>query len=264
MLREEIAPLTPARSALQGLLASLATGFAAYGGATLAGWLTPADRLAASSAFATAAAAALAVLTPIPYAMRAGMAVLAGLLPLVLGASGQGALAPLGVEGRLEPCAGIALATLLPAALFFRSRYRAFPTARAVLAGALLFAVPTILLVARETLAEGTPLAMRVTDGLVIGATLTSMGGFFGPETTGACTAWGALVLLTYSGRVFATTWFEGAGRLGSAAVTAMGGGLSATVVSVGLYQLLAAMLAHRARLVDVHQIVGPSAEEKG
>jgi hypothetical protein len=264
ILREEIAPLAPARFALRALLVPLAAGFAGCGVACLAGWVTPSDHLWVSGAFVTAAAAALAGLAPAPYAARAGLATIAALLPLVLGARGQAALACLAFDGRREAAAGVVLATLLPAALFFRSQYRAFLAARVVLAGALVLSGPAAFFFARQTLAEGTPLALRVIDGLMMGATLTSLGGFLGPETTGACTAWGALVLVTYAGRIFLASWLEGGKELSSAIGAALGGGLAATVVGVGVYQLLAVLLARRARLVDVHRIVGPSAEEEG
>jgi hypothetical protein len=261
ILREEVAPLAPARPTLRGLLLPLAVGFAAWGAASFAGLLAPGTPLTVTSALVTSAAATLAVLTPAPYAARAIFAALIGLLPLVVGARGQGALGSLAFEDPLQAGAGVVLATLLPAALFFRSQYRAFPAARGMLAGAILLAGPALLFLAEGTFAEGATLEVRAMDGLLIAACLTSLGGFLGPETKGGCAAGGALLLLTYAGRIFVTTWLKGGRGLTLAAMTGVGAGLSAAVASVGLYQLLAAMFAGRARLVDVHRIVGPSAE---
>src|SRR5580658_10391339 len=123
ILREEIAPLAPARSALRALLVPLSLGLLIWGGASLAG-LTPGPPFEASAAFITAGAAGLAALIPGPYGARAVLAILAGFLPLVLGVRGEGPLALLGAQGEVAAGSGVVLATLLPASLFFRSQYR--------------------------------------------------------------------------------------------------------------------------------------------
>src|SRR5580658_5769424 len=88
ILREEVAPLAPARSALRALLLPLAVGFAAWGVAACAGWIAPGDRLTVISALLASAAATLAALIPASYAARAAFAALTGLVPLVVGATG--------------------------------------------------------------------------------------------------------------------------------------------------------------------------------
>jgi hypothetical protein len=260
ILREEVAPLAPASSAMRRWLLALAAGFGLLGGAYFEG-LLPTAELAVTASLVTAAAAVLAWL--VPYTARACLAVLAGLMPLALGAALKGPLALLGSEGDLPAGASLVLVTLLPAALFFRAQYRAFGAARAFLVVALLLAIPGVFFLGQGAVTGGTPVLLRAADVLVVTAVLTSFAGFLGPETTGACTIWGAaLLVLAPARQLVATSLGEASGsKLAVAAAEAVGVALAATVVSVGLYQLLAAALARRARMVDVHRIVGPSAE---
>jgi hypothetical protein len=263
ILREEVAPLAPATSAMRRCLLVLGGGFGLVAAATYAG-LLPGAPFAIGASLATAAAALVAWLGPVPYAARATLATLAALLPLVLGAEAQGPLAAVGSEGEMQSAALLVLVTLLPAALFFRAQYRAFGAARAFLVAALALAAPAVFFLGRAALAGETPLGLRVADGLVVTAVMTSFAGFLGPETTGACTIWGATLLVLLPLRQFLaghpTT--DVASRVFALVAPGLGVALSGTVVSVGLYQLLAAALARRARMVDVHRIVGPSAEE--
>jgi hypothetical protein len=254
--------LAPGRSAVRLMLIVLAGVFGSLGVLSLEGLAVQAP-VAASCGFVAASTAAFAALIPAPYGVRAGLAVIAGLLPLVLGARGQGPLAALGSEGQFQAGAGLVLSTLLPAALFFRAQYRAFTAAKGILAGVLVLAAPAVLFLGRGALAEGAPTPMRLVDGLMIAAALTSLGGFLGPETTGACTLWGGLVLATTAAHAFAISWLLSGGDALSACAVGVGVGAAATVAGMGVYQLLAALFAGRARLVDIHQIVGPSAEEE-
>jgi len=264
ILREEVAPLAPATSAMRRWLLALGVGFGLLAAASFEG-LLPAAPFAVSASLVTAGVAILAWLAPVPYTVRASLATLAGLLPLVLGAVQQGPLAPLGSESDIEAGAGLVLLTLLPAALFFRAQYRAFGAARAFLVVAQVLAVPAVFFLGRGAVSEGTPFALRLADVLAVMAVLTSFAGFLGPETTGACTIWGAalLVLLPARHMVASGLGEASASQLGATTAEALGMALASTVVSVGLYQLLAAALARRARMVDIHRIVGPSAEER-
>jgi hypothetical protein len=264
ILREEVAPLAPAGTAMRRWLLAVSASYASLAIASFEG-LTPYAHLAVSASLVTVAAATVAWLAPVPYAARAGLAMLAGLLPLLLGAEDKGPLARLGSEGEVQAGAELVLVILLPAALFFRAQYRAFLAARGFLVVALALAVPAVFFLGRGALAEGTPLTLRLADVLVITSVLTSFAGFLGPETTGACTLWGAVLLLALPARQLVASGLRdaSASQLGSAAAVAVGEALAGTVASVGLYQLLAAALARRARLVDVHRIVGPSAEEQ-
>jgi hypothetical protein len=270
ILREEIAPLAPARGALRGVLLPLSAGFALWGVASLAGFTVPAP-FEASAAFVTAGAAGLAAALPGPYGARALLATLAGLLPLVLGALWQGPLAELGMEGPTQAGAALVVATLVPAALFFRAQYRAFGVARGMLVLALALSGPAVFFFAGAALSNGAPLLLRGASGLALFAVSTSLAGFLGAETTGGCNAWAILILGASAARVFVVSWLGASAGHDALSLTAEAtcvatglGALAASgVASVGLYQLLAALFARRARLADVHQIVGPSAEEE-
>jgi hypothetical protein len=266
ILREEIAPLAPARSAIRGLLLPLVLGFAAWAAASAFGWTSgtgapPGPPFEAGVALVTAAAA-LAALFGGPYAARASLATVAGMTPLVLGARGQGPLASIAAGG-LAGGASLVVITILPAALFFRSQYRAFVAARWLLAATLVLALPTVYFLALEALAAGPPL-LRGLDAMAAAAVLTSLGGFLGPETTGACTTWGVLILTTYAARVFGASWLgQSSVDLPLAVAIGLGEGVAGAVASVGIYQLLASLFARRARKADIHKILGPSAEEE-
>ena len=191
ILRDEVAPLTPARSAMRRWLLVLSAAFGLLAAASFGG-LLPAAPLAVSAALVTAGAAALAWPRPVPYGARAGLATLAGLLPLVLGAQGKGPLALIGSShGYAEPGAALVLVTLLPAALFFRAQYRAFRAARGFLVFALLLAAPAVYFLGQSALAGDTGVAVRVADVVSVMAVMASFAGFLGPETTGACTILG-------------------------------------------------------------------------
>src|SRR5580658_2227104 len=261
ILREEIAPLAPARSALRALLVPLSLGLLIWGGASLAG-LTPGPPFEASAAFITAGAAGLAALIPGPYGARAVLAILAGFLPLAL----------LGAQGEVAAGSGVVLATLLPASLFFRSQYRAFAAARGLIAAALVLSGPAAFFMFTGLASGQAPLLLRGANGLTLLAMSTSLAGFLGAETTGGCNAWGMLILGVAGARAFVLAWLGFGGGHATAAslagtlmavATGLGVVAAASVASVGLYQLLAALFARRARMADVHQIVGPSAEEE-
>jgi hypothetical protein len=189
ILREEIAPEAPAQRAIRvALLAfalmSLTAAFAASTGLTTLTGLAGA-RLnapwALEGAIATAVVAAIAAFAPLPYAVRAIVAALAGAVPLAMGAVRIGPLARLGDDGHLVSIAMLSMATALPAALVFRARYRAFRAARVILGVALGISSPAVIL-----------LALRATDGAeaagarglavagIVGAVAGTLG-FMGP-----------------------------------------------------------------------------------
>jgi hypothetical protein len=264
ILREEVAPLAPASSAMRRCLLALSIAYGLLAAGSFVGWL-PSAPFAVGASLVTAGAAAVAWPGPVPYWARAALATLAGLLPLVLGTHGRGPLALMGsVQGDMESVAALVLVSLLPAALFFRAQYRAFRAARGFLVVALALAAPAVFFLGQGALAGETPVALRIADVLLVMAVLASLAGFLGPETTGACTIWGAVLLAALPARQLVVSALGHAGAVPIAsAAGAIGEALAGTVASIGLYQLLAAALARRARMVDVHRIVGPSAEEE-
>jgi hypothetical protein len=262
ILREEVAPIAPGRGAMRAWLLLFAVAFAVVGLASREGLTRPTEG-AFTGAVVVASLGTLAALVPAPYAVRAIVAALTGLIPLVVGARGRGPLAAIAFDGIGPASALIALGSLVPGALIFRARYRAFKAARVFLAIALLASLPALGLLGLAATDAHTALVHRLADGAVIAASLLSLAGFLGAETSGACTQWAAMLLLALGGRLAARA-LEGpsapdrlATLLGAAgAVVAM------AVTAVGLYQVMAAVFAPVARRVDVHRIVGPSAED--
>ena len=89
-----------------------------------------------------------------------------------------------------------------------------------------------------------------------------------GPETSAGCSQWAALVVGTYTARpawrALSAAWSGRDADVASLGAAALGTLVAASLVTFGLYQMLAAALAGRARKVDVHRAVGPSASDPG
>ncbi len=266
ILRDEVAPRAPARTTIRLWLLAFAAACALSAVAARFG-VGPHTSRVFEGSLVTAVLAALGAVVPAPYVARATMAVIAGAALLGLGALDRGPLAPLGSLGILHAVAGLALATLLPAALLFRARFRAFRAARVVLTAALVLSLPAVVLAVRGALDPSLPLAVRVADGAVAAGTLTGLFGFMGAETSAGCDRWAALVLALASLRVAAgapqllamlgdhsAPVDPGYGAWGHV-IAAIGTLAATTIAAFGLFQLLALALGSRARTVDVHQI---------
>lgn len=261
MLREEVAPIAPARRLIRVWLGTFALVFALAAVASRMGVTSQASGVFEGSV-ATAILAAIATLVPAPYAARAVIAAIAGLAPLLLGAASLGPLAAIGHEGALRSCAGLLLVTALPGALLFRARYRAFRAARGILAAALLACVPALYFLIVGALEADAALVARVADIAVVAATLTALFGFMGEETTGGCSNWAGLVLLVHAGRLASLDWIPSpASSLPHGAwghmVGAAGELAAGSLVAFALFQLLAVAFAAKARQVDIHRIAG-------
>jgi hypothetical protein len=276
ILREEVAPRAPARTTIRVWLGAFAAACALSAVAAQLGFGPHTSRVFEGSLVA-AAIAAVGAAVPAPYLVRAIVAVLAGTALLGLGALDRGPLAPLGHEGFLPALARLALATLLPAALLFRARFRAFRAARIVLTVALVCALPAVALGVLGALDAAAPLPARIADGIVAAAALTGLFGFMGAETSAGCDRWAALILVLASARVavrapqlLATLAAPHASLPADASdgawgyvIAAIGTLAATTIAAFGLFQILAIALGSRARTVDVHQIAAkPDREE--
>ena len=266
MLREELAPIAPARRLIRVWLGTFAIVFAFAAVASRVG-LAPRAAGVFEGSVATAVLAGLAALLPAPYVTRASLAAIAGLAPLVLGARGLGPLAAIGGEGALRAGVGLVLVTALPGALLFRARYRAFRAARVILAAVLVASAPALYFMTLGVLDSDTALLARVADGAVLVAALTAFFGFLGEETTGGCGRAAAALLVLHAARLASTEWSAGdagALRYGTLGYTVGAAGelAAGALVAFALFQLLAAVLATRARQVDVHRIAGGSAPD--
>ncbi|MEO8874461.1 MAG: hypothetical protein ABI461_02650 [Polyangiaceae bacterium] len=266
ILRDDVAPIAPAQRAIVLWLILLSLSF---GSAAFLSWMGFLPRSMLIGSAATAAVAALAALLPVPYTARALLAAAAGLIPLVLGAQGSGPLAAMHLRGDILDFAPPIALTVLPGALLFRARYRAFTIARVLLGCALLLSLPAAFTLATTALDEAAPLVTRIADGVVLVAILGSCFGFMGAETTGFGAFFGATIVTVHAAGI----GLRGIVDLGQKALilpvklpfltAGLGEWLAATLAAHAIFQLLASLLAKRARRVDVHRIVGPSAERE-
>jgi hypothetical protein len=201
----------------------------------------------------------VAPIAPARRAIRLVLAGAAGLVPLALGATGDGPLASLAFEGGSRAAACLVGAMLLPGALLFRARYRAFVAARVILAGALALALPALFLLVRSALADAPPL-LRAADAALAASILTALFGFMGPETTGACTKWASLIVFVHAARIALHNTLEPRTPppLDRVLIGALGDLVSLTLVSFAMFQLLAALLSRQAREVDVRATATP------
>jgi hypothetical protein len=266
ILREEVAPIHPAQRAIRVWLVAFAATFAlgAFAAAFGIGPFVLDAQDAFLGALATSALAAITAFLPLPYAMRAALAAFTGFVPLALGAAGRGPLAAFGDEGGLRAGTAIVLVTLLPAALVFRARYRAFAGARAALGVALALSAPALALLAFAAFDEGAPVGDRVASGAAAASALTALLGFMGPETSAGCAQWAGLVVIVHTSRLTLhaarAAWSGDAHGIAAFGAAALGELIASTLVTFALFQILAALLSSRARQVDVHQIVGAGA----
>jgi hypothetical protein len=204
-------------------------------------------------AYAAAATCALLAVLPFPYAARA--ALLAGIATalLALGIVGEGPLAAVtNLERALVPSPPFWLLAL-PAitTLLVRARYATYPPARAWLAVALLLALPLLWLSVRSVLDDALPWPERWAAGAVAIALLCSPSGLFGDGALGSVSpwAWSLLVVLPLERAAGTLPAEGGAGIEGLAALaTGVGVGLALALVSMALAQLVAVLVAPRAR----------------
>jgi hypothetical protein len=251
-LREEVAPLEPGRIALRFWVLGIGLAMALSGLAVYLKW-APGTPEHAQIAWAVAAVVLVAAI--VPYKARGALIVLAGLATIVLGLFGRGPLADLVVPKLTSvgvEISRVLAATVLPAALLFRARYRAYRGARIALIVGLVLAVPAAVH-AGLVVASG-PMAARLTSGLAILSILASCIGFMGAGTTGASTAWAVIVVVAFGADVAVrAVWMNAGNQAGIAQVHAgvmlM---LTCALVTIGLFKGLASLFAVDARLVDV------------
>jgi hypothetical protein len=269
ILRDEVAPRTPARHAIRVALTVVTAAFLV---AAALAWGISALRLEGTLAFQGALVAALlagiAAVAPLEYAQRARLAVVAGGTPLILGAAHIGPLARLGDDGVASALAMVVMATVLPAALVFRARYRAFRAARAILGAALVASLPAVALLAVRMLDAGDSFGDRAIAGAGVAAAAAATLGFMGAETSAGCDQWAAFVVGAIVARpswhAALAAWSGRGADVVSLTAAALGELMATTLVTFALFQLLAVALAGQAREVDVHRAVGAGASDPG
>lgn len=243
ILLEDVAPHHPAASLLRLALGGVAAVFAALGVLELCGLLKAAGGW---GELAVAAVAMVVMLFPLPYVVRATLAALTGFVPLLLGVM----LLP---ETFAQRAAGLAMLVVLPAVFFFRARYRALSAARAVLAVAFVVAAPGLIFASVQAFDDHAPIAVRVLDGALVAGALGGAFGFMGAETTGACGVWATTTLGLASAHAASVVWTAGWRTATVAGVVCL---VSATLLALAGFQLLATFFTEAARKVDVHRPV--------
>jgi hypothetical protein len=251
-LREDVAPEHPAERTARRVSGAAAGGLALVAVALFAGLVGPAPTLAGPGA--VAGAVLLAILAArIPYRTRAYAMTGAGTVLLLEGLLGHGPAFGLTQGASVEwEVTRVVAAIVLPAALFFRASYRAYPAARAILALSLVLALPFVV---RSGYVIVLPSGVwaRVAAGTTIAAVLFALVGFMGSGTTAMGSAWGALVLFTLAGDIVLARVLGG-DTTGWAlhASTSLAFLCGSAVAAVGVFQTAALHLAADARRIDV------------
>lgn len=256
-LMEDLAPVEPARAGARLWSAGLGLAFAAFGALALLG---PSDGGldVALPSFVLAAIAIVAALTRVTYRQRAVAMVVLGLLCAVLGLRGIGPATGIAVGGFAWGLCRLIAAIALPAALIFRSRYRAYTRARWILAAAFAASVPFLgyvaaLLVSFEHF--GLAQAGAVVAIVMI---LASLAGFMGSETTGAGSYTSIGVVLGLAAQLALESLAQpdalaSAGNIAAVAVSMMAFVAVSALTSLGLFQILAWRFAADARRINLH-----------
>ncbi len=258
-LREEVAPIEPGNLALRLWIFGLGLVVALSGLAFRLGWIQGSP-LHARVAFGVAAAVVVAV--AVPYRFRGYLVAGAGFTLVVLGVLGIGPLSAIAAAPWSSPWAELArmlAASVLPAALLFRARYRAYRGARIALIVALALTIPA-LVHAGLVIASG-PLWEKIAAACTILSVVASLTGFMGAGTTGASTAWAVTVVIAFGLDVAARMfWMEGprVARIGQfhAGLLFM---VAASLSAIGFFKVLASVLAKDARRVDVLDTGSPT-----
>jgi len=251
-LKDELAPHEPlARAAkVTGVLAG------AWFAATA---LAPAWRPAGQPWLELAAGALMlaASLAPLSYGNRALAILLCGVGVTLTGIGGSGPASVLGYAVGEWGVLYLIAAVSLPAALLFRSHYRAYHGARPVLASALVLCLPFAILSAFG-FDDATP-AIQVTSGIALAALGVALLGFMGSQASlsGGALAAGIVAAIAspvpaHAGARLepATVWEWLSVSASSLAFAGATG-----VAALGGFQLLAERHWKRARAVDVHPV---------
>jgi hypothetical protein len=262
VLREDLAPIEPGRHASRWWDGGVALLFLAVGVCLRFG-LGVADISPQAGAICLAAAAATGAtgLVPFPYLWRALVGALAGATVIALGLFGAGPLALLAapISSPLTEIFRVATCAAIPAALLFRSHYRAYERGRLLLAVAFVLALP--FLASSALIAFEGPVMAKVGAGLAITGALLGLVAFMSAPTT-LVSAWCAQVLTALIAADIGLRQLYAPRAPGSGILTYVLTGVaffaSVVPIALGLFQTWAAAYAREARLVDVHRPSAP------
>jgi hypothetical protein len=263
VLREDLAPLEPGRRASRWWDGGIALLFLAVGVCLRFGFgVSTLSPRAGAICLAAAAATGATGLVPFPYLWRALVGGLAGATVIALGLLEAGPLALLAepTSNPLTEVFRVVTCVTIPAALLFRSHYRAYERGRLLLALAFVLALP-FLASAVIVAIDGAPMA-KLGAGLAITGSLLGLIAFMSAPTT-LVSAWCAQVLTALIAADIALREFYAPRAPESGhftyVLTSVAFFASVVPIALGLFQTWAAAYAREARLVDIHQ---PSAVE--
>jgi hypothetical protein len=257
ILREDLAPIDPGPRATRichaaAALLLLAVAFALRGRIGLAAGSPNAGAICA----AAAAAAAATAMAPIGYRWRAAVGAAIGLAVMVVGLFGRGPLGLLDDGPGVLSWGGfrVIAAIVLPAALLFRSHYRAYERGKAILAFAYALSAPFLLDLALLALG-GTEVAAQLTASVTLLVLLSGLFALLGTPPI-YITVWiaGMFTVATTVDLLFVESGGVGLSRVLASLVLLA----CAAPASLGLFQLLASVYAPDARRVDVHKPTEP------
>lgn len=256
VLREDLAPLEPGRRASKFWDAGVALVYLAVGVCLRFDvGVNGVDPRASAVCLAAAAATAVTAIAPFPYLWRAVVGGGVGALVVVLGLAGAGPLRWLaqGSSAWLEAMR-VVTCVVLPAALLFRSHYRAYNRGRVLLAVAFAMATPFLIAEALVITAHGQSIA-RLGAALAVTGALSGLLAFTSAPTT-RVSAWCAealTALLALELGLRALYLPSPAGPL-AYPLTAVAFFAAVVPMALGVFQTLACRYACEARLVDVHR----------
>jgi hypothetical protein len=264
VLREDLAPIEPGRRASRLWDAGLALLYLGVGvGLRFDLGVSGVSPDAGAACLAAAAAVAATALVPFPYLWRAIVGGVIGALVVVLGLLGGGPLALLAGPGSATWVEAFRVVTCvaIPAALLFRSHYRAYPRGRVILGAAFVLSLP--FFVHEIALTTEGPAVARVAAALALLGPLSGLFAFMAAPTTSmtalCAQALTALLALEIGLRQVYAPEAPGAGPV-AYALTAVAFFASVVPIALGLFQTLAAIYAREAREVDVHRPSEPEA----
>lgn len=184
---------------------------------------------------------------PAAYLYRATATWILGLVVLLLGLLHAGPAQDMTLPGRGMALFQASAAIFLPAALLFRDRYRIFPEARKLLAGAYVLSLPLAVALIWPMVAHG---ELGVVEGswlVVVLAMLAGLGGFLGGETTGggASSAAAILAATALSCAIQTAVYFPG--QWPRAVLAGLSFAAAAGATAIGLYEVMAHRFAAHA-----------------
>jgi len=262
-MREEAAPIEPARRAIRWWLALVALvlgglGWAFVNGAGVPGIESESAALSLSAAGTLLTIAAL----PFPYGVRASLSLLVAAITMVLGLRGSGPLSGLAIDGgQWRDAARLGATTLLAAALFFRSLYAEYGRSRVLLLIAFGLAVPFMVAEVVLLADTGVTIALRSWAALNTLLCVASLLGLMNAAAGVGSNALGALLLLLIPGEIALRAWTSLAGPDSGRftyPLTAVAFVAVTLLASLSLFQLLSWALAPEARRLS--QVRAPRA----